>query len=53
MKIIKNGHILTMNGEEYKNGMIAFDDKILYVGEYTDKYTADEIIDAKGMIVIV
>lgn len=52
MKIIKNGHILTMNGEEYKNGMIAFDDKILYVGEYTDKYTADEIIDAKGMIVM-
>lgn len=52
MKIIKNGHILTMNGEEYKNGMIVFDEKIIYVGEEDNSYTADEVIDAEGMIVM-
>lgn len=52
MKIIKNGHILTMTGKEFKNGMVVFDDKIIYVGKETDKYDADEIIDAKGMVVM-
>lgn len=52
MKIIKNGHILTMTGKEFKNGMVVFDDKIMYVGKETDKYDADEIIDAKGMVVM-
>jgi imidazolonepropionase-like amidohydrolase len=52
MKIIKNGHILTMTGKEFKNGMVVFDDKIIYAGKETDKYDADEIIDAKGMVVM-
>lgn len=52
MKIIRNGHILTMTGKEYKNGMVVFDDKIIYTGKEIDKYTADEIIDAQGMIVM-
>ena len=52
MKIIKNGHILTMTGKEFKNGMVVFDDKIIYTGKETDKYDADEIIDAKGMVVM-
>lgn len=52
MKIIKNGYILTMAGKEFKNGMVVFDDKIIYAGKETDKYGADEIIDAKGMVVM-
>lgn len=52
MTIIKNGYVLTMNGREYKNGMVVFDDKIIYAGKATDKYSADEVIDAQGMIVM-
>ena len=52
MKIIKNGHIFTMTGKEYTNGMVVFDSKIIYAGKETDRYTADEIIDAQGMIVM-
>ena len=52
MTIIKNGYLLTMNGDKYENGMVVFDDKIIYAGEETDKYIADEVIDAQGMIVM-
>ena len=51
MKLIKNAHIITCSGASYENGMIAFDDKIRYVGaSYSGD--ADEVIDAGGMYVI-
>lgn len=51
MKLIKNAHIITCAGESYENGMIAFDERIRYVGEnYSGK--ADEVIDAEGMYVV-
>lgn len=51
MKIIKNAHIITGTGEEYENGVIVFDEKIVYVG--ADYYGhADEVIDANGSFVI-
>ena len=31
--LIKNAEIITMTGENYKNGCILFDEKILYIGE--------------------
>lgn len=52
MKIIRNGRIITMDGTEYENGMLVFDDKIVYAGAPTDEYTADEVIDANGMLVM-
>lgn len=52
MTIIKNAHIITMSGKEYKKGMIVFADKIMYVGRKTDKYIADEVFDADGLIVM-
>ena len=48
--IIKNAEIITMTGENYKNGCILFDEKILYVGEELPQ-GADEVIDAEGKIV--
>lgn len=51
MKLIRNAHIITCAGESYDNGMIAFDEKIRYVGEnYSGD--ADEVIDAAGMYVV-
>ena len=56
MKLIKNGHILSMDASrrEYKNGAILFDEKIVYIGEMKDfsEYEIDEVIDAKGMVVM-
>ena len=51
MKLIKNAHIITCAGDIYDNGMIAFDEKIRYVGE-SYSGDADEVIDAAGMYVI-
>lgn len=48
--LIKNAEIITMSGENYKNGCILFDEKILYVGEEIPS-GADEVIDAEGKIV--
>lgn len=51
MILIKNAHVITCAGDEYKNGCIAFDDKIRYVGEsYSGK--ADEVIDVDGAYVL-
>lgn len=49
--LIKNAEIITMTGENYKNGCVLFDEKILYVGEEAPA-DADEVIDAKGKIVM-
>lgn len=49
--IIKNAHILTMDGAEYTCGTIVFDDKIIYIGENTDNYDGD-VIDADGAYVV-
>lgn len=50
MNLIKNAHIFTGDGKYYNNGEIAFNDKIVYVGE---KYNgeADTIYDACGLTV--
>ena len=48
--LIKNAEIITMTGENHKNGCILFDEKILYIGEEIPQ-DADEIIDADGKIV--
>ncbi|MCH5209848.1 MAG: amidohydrolase [Oscillospiraceae bacterium] len=54
--LIKNGHIMSMDNarREYENGAILFDEKIIYIGEMKDfsGYDIDEVIDAKGMIVM-
>lgn len=50
MKMIKNARILTADGMEYENGVIVFDDKIQYVGEF-DGQTADEVFDGHGLVV--
>lgn len=51
MKLIKNAHIITCGGDEYKNGVIAFDEKIRYIGNsYSGR--VDEEIDALGNYVI-
>lgn len=49
--LIKNAEIITMTGENYKNGCILFDEKILYIGEEIPS-DADEVIDAEGKIVM-
>lgn len=49
--LIKNAEIVTMTGENYKNGCILFDEKILYIGEEIPS-DADEVIDAEGKIVM-
>lgn len=55
MKIIRNAHLYTMAGEEYLDGMVVFDDKIIYAGEYCgdyEKYEFEEDINAVGNIVM-
>lgn len=49
--LIKNANVITMSGENYKNGCVLFDEKILYIGEDCEQ-SADEVIDAQGMIVM-
>ena len=49
--LIKNAEIVTMTGENYKNGCILFNEKILYIGEEIPS-DADEVIDAEGKIVM-
>lgn len=49
--LIKNAEIITMTGENYKNGCILFDEKILYIAEEIPS-DADEVIDAEGKIVM-
>ena len=52
MKIIKNACLYTMAGDIFKNGIIAFDDKIRYVGaDMPEVSDTDRIIDAHGNIV--
>ena len=53
MKIIKNACLHTMAGDIFKNGVIAFDDKIRYVGtDMPEISDTDEVIDAHGNIVM-
>jgi imidazolonepropionase-like amidohydrolase len=62
MKIIKNARLFTMSDKEIKNGMVVFDDKIIYAGAFIEtlpykgelltESDADEVIDAEGMIVM-
>lgn len=49
--LIKNANIITMTGENYENGCVLFDEKILYVG-IDENQSADEIIDAQGLTVM-
>lgn len=49
--LIKNANIITMTGENYENGCVLFDEKILYVGN-DENQSADEIIDAQGAFVM-
>jgi imidazolonepropionase-like amidohydrolase len=53
MLIIKNGHIKTMAGKEFKNGSIVLDgSKIIAVGDIDlSQYKNADIIDAKGQLV--
>ena len=46
---IKNAKIITCAGDIIDSGTVIFDDKIRYVGEDTDKFEADEVIDADGL----
>ena len=46
---IKNAKIITCAGDIIDNGAVIFDDKIQYVGEDTDKFEADEVVDAAGL----
>ncbi len=55
MKIIRNAHLYTMTGEEYLDGIVVFDEKIIYAGEYCadyEKYEYEEEINAVGNIVM-
>lgn len=49
--LIKNAKIITMAGQEYENGCILFDEKILYVGEEKE-LSADKEIDLSGKVVM-
>ena len=46
---IKNAKIITCAGDIIDNGAVIFDDKIQYVGEDTNKFEADEVVDAAGL----
>ena len=46
---IKNAKIITCARDIIDNGAVIFDDKIQYVGEDTDKFEADEVVDAAGL----
>lgn len=50
MILIKNAHILTMCGNKFENGCIAFDSKIRRIGEENEFQDADfeTVIDAQG-----
>lgn len=48
--LIKNANVITMSGQDYENGCVLFDEKIIYVGEEKD-LEADEVIDVKGAVV--
>ena len=48
---IKNAKIITCAGNIFDNGVIIFDEKIRYIGEDTDDFDIDEVIDASGMTV--
>lgn len=56
--IIKNGYIVTMDGDMkvYTDGALVYkDDRIVEVGkteEIFQKYSGDEVLDAKGMMVL-
>ena len=53
--VIKNGLVLTMDKENrvIENGFIGIsEDRISYVGEEPEEFDSDEIIDAKGGIVL-
>ena len=49
--LIKNAKIITMTGENYENGCVLFDEKILYVGS-DENQSDDEVIDAQGLTVM-
>lgn len=53
MLLIKNGHILTMNGAEYESGsvLVGDDGKIAAVGQLTDIPENIPVIDAEGRLV--
>lgn len=53
MLIVKNGHILTMAGKDFKKGSIVMDGKkIVAVGDIDlSSYKDAEVIDAKGQLV--
>lgn len=51
MKAIKNGKIYIGNGEIIENGMIVFDEKIIYAGIPTDEFDIDEVFDCSGLVV--
>ena len=48
---IKNAKIITCAGNIFDNGVIIFDEKIRYIGEDTDDFDIDEVVDASGMTV--
>ena len=53
MKIIKNARLITMTGNEFTNGTLVFDKKIIYAGADTDAYDGKgEVIDVHGMVVM-
>lgn len=51
--MIKNAHLLFAQGEETENGIIIFDEKIVYAGAQKDvsDYIIDEVFDVKGSFV--
>ena len=53
MKMIKNAHLLLEKGEEIENGIIIFDEKIVYAGCDKDvsEYNIDEVIDVNNNFV--
>lgn len=52
MKKIINANIYTMAGSVIENGVVFYDDKIRYVGDNANEYTADEVIDAEGKFLL-
>lgn len=54
MKLIKNAHIVTMEGSDFEHGYLLIDgDKIAAVGDMNDApASADEIIDADGLYLL-
>lgn len=52
MKAIINAHIITMDGNEFKNGTVIYDNKIISVSENTEIPDGADVFDAKGAYVI-